>query len=60
MIARLKEQYDKTIVENLRRKFSMKNKLMVPKFIKVVLNMGLGADSNEKKIIQNCRIFFNM
>ena len=54
MIARLKEQYDKTIVENLRRKFSMKNKLMVPKFIKVVLNMGLGADSNDKKIIQNC------
>ena len=54
MIARLKEQYNKIIVENLRRKFSLKNKLMVPKFIKVVLNMGLGADSNDKKIIQNC------
>ena len=54
MIPRLKEQYDKSIVESLKNKFSMKNKLMVPKFIKVVLNMGLGADSNDKKVIQNC------
>ena len=27
----------------------MKNKLMVPKILKVVLNMGLGADANDKK-----------
>ena len=32
----------------------MKNKLMVPRITKVVLNMGLGADSNDKKIVQNC------
>ena len=51
---RLKEQYDKVIVENLVKKFSMKNKLMVPKFLKVVLNMGLGADASDKKKIQNC------
>ena len=36
------------------RKFSMKNKLMVPKILKVVLNMGLGADANDKKKLQNC------
>tara|TARA_B100000029_G_scaffold513220_1_gene612074 strand:+ start:324 stop:887 length:564 start_codon:yes stop_codon:yes gene_type:complete len=54
MIPRLKEQYDKTIVENLMKKFSMKNKLMVPRFVKVVLNMGLGKDSTDKKIVQNC------
>ena len=54
MIPRLKEQYDKQIVENLQKKFSMKNKLMVPKIIKVVLNMGLGADANDKKIVKNC------
>ena len=54
MIPRLKDQYDKIIVVNLQNKFSMKNKLMVPKILKVVLNMGLGADSNDKKIIQNC------
>ena len=54
MIPRLKEQYDKKIVIDLQKKFSMKNKLMVPKIIKVVLNMSLGIDSNDKKIVQNC------
>ena len=54
MIPRLKEQYEKKIIIDLQKKFSMKNKLMVPKIIKVVLNMGLGADSNDKKIVQNC------
>tara|TARA_B100001123_G_C15203407_1_gene984280 strand:- start:432 stop:998 length:567 start_codon:yes stop_codon:yes gene_type:complete len=54
MIPRLKEQYNKEIVNNLQKKFSMKNKLMVPKFLKVVLNMGLGADAGDKKIVQNC------
>jgi len=54
MIPRLKEQYDKTIIGNLQKKFSMKNKLMVPKFLKIVLNMGLGADANDKKKLQNC------
>ena len=54
MIPRLKEQYDKIIVESLKKKFSMKNKHMVPKFLKVVLNMGLGADASDKKKIQNC------
>ena len=54
MRPRLKDQYDKTIVENKQKKFSMKNKLMVPKLVKVVLNMGLGKDSTDKKIIQNC------
>ena len=54
MIPRLKEQYKKTIVENLQKKFTLKNKLMVPKFVKVVLNMGLGADGSDKKKLQNC------
>ena len=54
MIPRLKEKYDKETVENLKKQFSLKNKLMVPKFLKVVLNMGLGADANDKKKLQNC------
>ena len=54
MIPRLKEQYNKKIVVDLQKKFSMKNKFMVPKVIKVVLNMGLGSDANDKKIVQNC------
>tara|TARA_B000000460_G_scaffold204083_1_gene150928 strand:+ start:187 stop:738 length:552 start_codon:yes stop_codon:yes gene_type:complete len=54
MIPRLKDHYDKVIVSNLQNKFSMENKLMVPKILKVVLNMGLGSDANDKKKLQNC------
>ena len=54
MIPRLKELYKNTIIDNLQKKFSMKNKLMVPKITKVVLNMGLGIDGTNKKIVQNC------
>ena len=54
MTPRLKENYEKKIQENLKQKFSLKNKYMVPKFTKVVLNMGLGLDGNDKKILQNC------
>jgi large subunit ribosomal protein L5 len=54
MIPRLKEQYDKTIVENLKKRFSISNKLMIPKVSKVILNMGLGADSIDKKKVQSC------
>ena len=54
MTPRLKEQYEKIIITDLQKRFSMKNKLMVPKFIKVVLNMGLGEDAKDKKKVQNC------
>ena len=54
MTPRLKEQYDKKIVIDLQKKLSMKNKLMVPRIFKVVLNMGLGISAGDKKIVQNC------
>jgi len=54
MIPRLKEHYEKKIVSDLLKQFSMKNKFMVPKVTKVVLNMGLGKDANDKKIVKNC------
>ena len=54
MMPRLKEHYNKNIVSDLQKQFSMKNKLMVPRITKVVLNMGLGADANDKKIVKNC------
>jgi len=53
MQPRLKEKYNSEIITELQKKFSMKNKLMVPKVLKVVLNMGLGADANDKKKLQN-------
>ena len=54
MIPRLKEQYNKKIIIDLQKEFGLKNKLMVPKITKVVLNMGLGSAGNDKKILQNC------
>ena len=54
MIPRLKDQYNKEVLETLRKKFALKNKFMVPKFSKVILNMGLGADGADKKKLQNC------
>ena len=54
MKPRLKEQYNQKIITSLQNKFSFKNRLMVPRFIKVVLNMGLGTDANDKKKLQNC------
>ena len=55
MIPRLKEQYKKTIILDLKKKLSMKNDNQVPKFVKVVLNMGLGLDGTDKKKLQNIK-----
>ena len=54
MIPRLKELYTQKIVSNLCTKFAFKNKNMAPKIQKVVLNMGLGIDGNDKNKLKNC------
>ena len=54
MIPRLKELYTNKIVAELTDKFSFKNSHMAPKITKVVLNMGLGVDGNDGKIVKTC------
>ena len=54
MIPRLKELYYTKIQSNLQNKFSLKNKHMGVKLIKVVINMGLGLDGNDQKILKAC------
>ena len=54
MIPRLKDQYDNKIVVDLQKEFSLKNKYMVPKVTKIILNIGLGLSANDKKVLQNC------
>ena len=54
MTPRLKELYFTKIQKNLQSKLSLKNKYMGPRLIKVVLNMGLGLDGNEQKILKSC------
>ena len=50
----LKELFVKEIKPNLKESFGYKNHYMVPEIQKVVLNMGLGVDGNDTKIIKSC------
>ena len=52
---RLKELYNKEIKANLKNKFGYKNVYMVPEIQKIVLNMGLGIDGNDSKILKSCQ-----
>ena len=54
MIPRLKELYFKEIQSGLKEKFGFKNSYMAPQLQKVVINMGLGLDGNEPKIVKSC------
>ena len=54
MTTRLKEIYKNNIVQDLKNKFGYKNINMGPKIQKIVINMGLGLDGNDSKIIKSC------
>ena len=53
-MSRLKNTYDKEIVNNLIGKLSLKNKHEVPKVEKIILNMGLGEDASDGKKLKAC------
>ena len=54
MRPRLKELYYKEIQPALKSQFGFKNLYMGPKIEKIVLNMGLGLDGNDSKILKSC------
>ena len=54
MQPRLKDLIVKEIQPNLKEKFGYKNLFMGPKISKVVINMGLGIDGNDAKILKSC------
>ena len=54
MIPRLKELYKKEIKTSLKEKYGFKNLNMSPELNKIVINMGLGIDGNDNKIIKSC------
>ena len=54
MTPRLKELYLKEIQPSLKEKFGLKNLYMTPYLEKVVINMGLGLDGNDSKILKSC------
>ena len=54
MIPRLKELYKKEIKASLKEKYGFKNLNMSPELVKIIINMGLGIDGNDNKIIKSC------
>ena len=54
MQPRLKELLTKEIQHKLKEKFGYKNLYMGPKIYKIILNMGLGLDGNDSKILKSC------
>ena len=55
MTPRLKETYSKEIQPALKDSLGLKNIFMVPRIEKIVLNMGLGLDGADAKILKACR-----
>ena len=54
MTPRLKETFKKEIQPALKEQFGFKNIYMVPQIEKIVLNMGLGLDGSDSKIMKSC------
>ena len=54
MQPRLKDLIVKEIQPSLKEKFGYKNLYMGPQIQKVVINMGLGLDGNDAKILKSC------
>lgn len=48
---RLRTKYLEEVVPAMQAKFNYKNSMQVPKITKVVLNQGIGAAVNDKKIV---------
>ncbi len=48
---RLHEQYEKKVVPALSKRFDFKNRMQVPRLVKIVLNMGVGEAVAEPKQI---------
>ena len=55
MTPRLKQTISKEIEPTLKEKFGYKNLYMGPRIQKIVLNMGLGLDGNDQKILKSCQ-----
>lgn len=53
MATRLKEVYDKEIVQKLKEELHLDNIMQVPRITKITLNMGVGEAVGDKKVLEN-------
>ena len=52
MTARLKKKYDEEIAPALLAQFGYKNKMEIPHLEKIVLNMGVGEATEDRKALE--------
>ncbi len=50
-MTRLKETYQKEIVDGMTKKFGYKNVMQVPRLEKIVINMGIGEAKENSKVL---------
>jgi large subunit ribosomal protein L5 len=50
-LTRLKETYQKEIVDGMTKKFGYKNVMQVPRLEKIVINMGIGEAKENSKVL---------
>jgi len=51
-VARMRKDYDERIVPAMIEKFGYKNRMEVPRLAKIVLNMGVGEATQDKKKVE--------
>jgi large subunit ribosomal protein L5 len=51
-MARLLDQYNTTVAPALASKFTIKNKMAIPKLVKIVVNMGVGRATQDKALLE--------
>jgi large subunit ribosomal protein L5 len=51
-VARLRKEYDEKIVAAMIEKFGYKNRMEVPRLEKIVINMGVGEATQDKKKVE--------
>ena len=50
---RLKEKFNKEIIPEMMKRFQYKNAMQVPRIKKIVVNMGLGEEARDTKILES-------
>ena len=52
-IARLKKDYNERVISELKKEFSYKSVMQVPKIVKIVVSKGIGAAVGDKKLVDH-------
>ncbi len=48
-VARMRKKYDDDVIKGMQEKFSYSNSMEIPRVLKIVINMGVGEGSQDKK-----------